>query len=486
LLRATLGTRGIRGATLFVPRAVVSQRSYAIIDKINPNPKDLTHEQVKKLADEGTKYLQQVKEQFSTVDRKEIIDDASATYLRDYTKLYNELQALPAFRDPYPSSFYEQSPVVQTALKEFQAPHLQLMSKLVSKYGFEVEPGLQRYRSALDYISGSEIENVEPIRVAVTGASGQIGYALCFRIASGALFGPKIPVILQLLEIPAALETLKGLEMEIRDCAFPTLHGIITTDSPEDAFAGVDYACLVGAQPRSEGMERKDLLMKNAEIFSIQGKALNKTSKKENTRVYVVGNPANTNALIAQQNANSIPPENFVAMTRLDHNRGLAQIAAKTNVAVTDISRFVIWGNHSSTQFPDVSHALIKDSLAVDVINDYKWIDNVFIPTVQQRGSAIIKARGKSSAASAAAALIEGVYDWHFGTAAQWTSAAVHSSGEYGVTKGLFYSYPVVFSEKRWGIVRNLPIDEAAAIRMEASHKELLQERDGVSQYLPS
>jgi len=298
------------------------------------------------------------------------------------------------------------------------------------------------------------------------------------------VFGPKTPVILQLLELPQALNALKGVQMELVDCAFPTLQKVIITDKPEQAFEEVDYALLIGAQPRTKGMERGDLLLKNAEIFATQGKALNKSGKREGTRVYVVGNPANTNALIASHNAPNIPTKNFLAMTRLDHNRGLAKICEKTGAALSDISRFIIWGNHSATQYPDISHTLIKDRLAIDLI-DQKWLETTFIPGVQQRGAEIIKALGSSSAASAASAAIEGIHDWHFGTAAEWTSAAVYSSGDYGITPGIFYSYPVVFNDQRaWDIVRNLPISPFSAEKMEATHKELLQERDGVTKYL--
>jgi len=320
--------------------------------------------------------------------------------------------------------------------------------------------------------------------VAVTGAAGAIGYAVSFRIASGGLFGPKTPVILHLLELPKALNSLKGVQMELLDCAFPTLQDIVITDQAERAFEDVDYALLIGAQPRTQGMERGDLLLKNAEIFATQGKALNKVAKRDGTRVYVVGNPANTNALIASHNAPNIPAKNFIAMTRLDHNRGLAKIAEKAGCSLSDIIRFVIWGNHSATQYPDISHALIKDKLASELL-EHAWVEKTFIPGVQQRGAEIIKALGASSAASAATAALEGVHDWHFGTASDWTSAAVHSSGEYGVTPGLFYSYPVVFNpEREWDIVKNLPINTFSAEKMEATHKELLQERDGVAKYL--
>jgi len=326
----------------------------------------------------------------------------------------------------------------------------------------------------------------EPVRVAVTGASGQIGYAMLFRLASGDVFGPQTPVILHLLELPQAINALNGVVMELRDCAYPLVRNIITTDNPDKAFEGVDWALLVGAQPRTKGMERGDLLLKNAEIFSTQGKSLNKFGKGKDTRVFVVGNPANTNALIAQRNAPNIPPENFAAMTRLDHNRGLAQIAEKTKCHVDDIEHFVIWGNHSATQYPDVNHASVKGKAARQVINDDQWIEKTFIPTVQQRGAQIIAARGASSAASAANACMDNVRDWHSGTFGKWTSAGVASKGEYGVEKGLFFSYPVIYDDnKSWKVVDGLSIDEASQKRIDLTHKELLQERDGVAKLLP-
>jgi len=281
------------------------------------------------------------------------------------------------------------------------------------------------------------------------------------------------------------MSKLAGVVMELRDCAFPVVADIIATDRPELAFSKVDYALLVGAFPRSKGMERSDLLLKNAEIFSAQGKALSTYGNGNKTRVIVVGNPANTNALIAAHNATNIPPENFSALTRLDHNRGLAQLAEKAKVSVSDISRFVIWGNHSPTMVPDVSHAFIKGKLATDIISDSAWLGSTFAPIVQKRGGAIIDARNSSSAASAAHAVIEACADWHFGTNGSWMSAAHYSNGEYGVTKGLYYSYPVVYNKNReWDIVRNLPIDELTAKAMEASHQELLAERDAVKELL--
>jgi len=303
------------------------------------------------------------------------------------------------------------------------------------------------------------------------------------------------------------MQSLQGVILELQDCAFPTLKGIVATDVPEKAFEGVDWALLVGASPRTKGMERGDLLTKNAEIFSIQGKALNSSAKRDNTRVVVVGNPANTNALIAQQNAPNIPPRNFSAMTRLDHNRGLSQLSSKLGVHIDDIDRFVIWGNHSATQVPDISYATVPVSLEtgqpiprnfpglrpdnvglrlVSDLVDQQWVTGTFIPTVQQRGAAIIAARGFSSAQSAASSLLDSVHDWEYGTNLGWTSAAVYSNGEYGVEKGLFFSYPVIHSDKQWDIVKHLPIDEWQAQLIEKSHQELIQERDAVSKFLPS
>jgi len=328
-------------------------------------------------------------------------------------------------------------------------------------------------------------DQTEPLRVAVSGAAGQIGYALLYRIACGYVFGPKTPVILQLLELPQAQPALKGVEMELRDCAFPALVDIVCTDSAEVAFAGVDYALLVGGQPRTKGMERADLLLKNADIFSVQGKALSKVAKGKDTRVLVVGNPANTNAMIAARNAPNIPAENFSAMTRLDHNRGLGQLALKLGVAVNDVKQFAIWGNHSPTQFPNLAHATISGKPALEVVNDAEWYKNVFTPCVQKRGAAVIAARGSSSAASAASSLIDAVRDWHFGTRSNWTSAAVSSNGEYGVDKGLFFSYPVRFADKKWRIVSDLPVnDEYSAKMLEATLQELRGERDAVTKFL--
>ena len=322
----------------------------------------------------------------------------------------------------------------------------------------------------------------QPARVAITGAAGQIGYQLAFRIASGQLLGDR-PVILQLLEIPPALGALQGVEMELLDCAFPGLHGVVSTDDPAVAFKDADYALLVGAKPRGPGMERKDLLMENAKIFSVQGKALNDNASRD-VRVLVVGNPANTNALIAQQNAPDLNPAHFTAMTRLDHNRAMAQLADKTGGTVSGIQRMTVWGNHSATQYPDVTYATVDGKAAPELV-DRGWLTDDFIPTVQQRGAAIIKARGASSAASAASAAIDHVRDWALGTPdGDWVSMAVPSDGSYDVAEGIIYSFPVTCAEGAYSIVQDLPIDEFSREKMKATEAELLEERDGVADLL--
>jgi len=319
----------------------------------------------------------------------------------------------------------------------------------------------------------------QPARVAITGAAGQIGYQLAFRIASGQLLGPDTPVILQLLEIPPALGALKGVEMELLDCAFPTLAGVISTDKPEVAFADANYALLVGAKPRGPGMERKDLLLENAKIFSAQGKALNDNADRK-VKVLVVGNPANTNALIALSNAPDLDHARFTAMTRLDHNRAIAQLASKTGASVPQIRQMTIWGNHSATQYPDISHCMVGGQRAPGLV-DEGWVREDFIPTVQQRGAAIIKARGMSSAASAASAAIDHVRDWALGSAeGDWVSMAVPSDGSYGIAEGIVYSFPVRCSNGRYEIVQGLEISEFSRERMQATEAELLEERDGV------
>lgn len=323
-----------------------------------------------------------------------------------------------------------------------------------------------------------------PVRIAVTGAAGQISYSLLFRIASGDMLGKDQPVILQLLEITPALDALSGVAMELEDCAFPLLAGIVQTDDPEVAFKDADFALLVGARPRGPGMERKDLLEANAAIFSVQGKAINKVASRH-IRVLVVGNPANTNALIAQRNAPDINPRQFTAMTRLDHNRAIAQLAAKTASSVNDIHRMTIWGNHSSTQYPDLHHATVKGDTAIKLV-EQNWYENTYIPEVQQRGAAIIKARGASSAASAASSAIDHMRTWATGTAeGDWVSMAVYSDGSYGISEGLIYSFPCVCQNGDWEIVQGLDINEFSRSRMEATEKELMEERDGVKHLLP-
>jgi malate dehydrogenase len=323
----------------------------------------------------------------------------------------------------------------------------------------------------------------QPLNVAITGAAGQIGYALAFRVASGAMLGPDQPINLHLLEITPALPTLQGVVMELNDCAFPTLNKVIATDDARIAFKDCHAALLVGARPRGPGMERKDLLLANAQIFSAQGKALNDVAARD-VRVLVVGNPANTNALIAMKNAPSLKPQSFTAMTRLDHNRALSQLAEKTGVHVNDIQKMIIWGNHSATQYPDINHCLVKGQPARSLV-DANWIERDFIPTVQQRGAAIIKARGASSAASAGSAAIDHIRDWFRGSAAgDWVSMGIPSDGSYGIPEGVIYSYPVVCRNGQYEIVQGLAIDEFSRQRMDATHKELLEERDGVKDLL--
>ena len=322
-----------------------------------------------------------------------------------------------------------------------------------------------------------------PVRVAITGAAGQIGYQLAFRIASGQMLGADQPVILQLLEIAPALDALKGVAMELDDCAFPTLAGVVATDQPDIAFKDTDYALLVGAKPRGPGMERADLLMGNAQIFSAQGKALNDNASRD-IKILVVGNPANTNALIAQQNAPDLNPANFTAMTRLDHNRAMAQLAANSDKHATDVSGLIIWGNHSATQYPDISHATI-DNIAASDAADSDWLNNEFISIVQQRGAAIIKARGLSSAASAASAAIDHMRDWALGTAAgEYTSMAIPADGSYGIEPGIIYSYPVTCADGKYSIVQGLEISDFSRGLMDATETELREERAAVEDLL--
>jgi malate dehydrogenase len=323
----------------------------------------------------------------------------------------------------------------------------------------------------------------QPMNVAITGAAGQIGYALAFRVASGAMLGADQPVNLHLLEITPALPGLQGVVMELNDCAFPTLNRVVATDDPKVAFKDCHAALLVGARPRGPGMERKDLLLANAQIFSAQGKALDAVANRD-CKVLVVGNPANTNALIAMKNAKSLNPRNFTAMTRLDHNRALSQLAEKTGSHTTAIRRMTIWGNHSATQYPDLSHCTVDGKAAKSLV-DQAWIETTFIPTVQQRGAAIIKARGASSAASAASAAIDHVHDWFKGSSqGDWLSMAVPSDGSYGIPEGVIYSYPVTCGNGQYQIVQGLAVDEFSRKRMDATHKELLEERDGVKDLL--
>ena len=322
-----------------------------------------------------------------------------------------------------------------------------------------------------------------PVRVTITGAAGQIGYQLAFRIASGQMLGADQPVILQMLEIPPALPALQGVAMELDDCAFDTLAGIVATDDVNVAFKDTDYALLVGARPRGPGMERNDLLEANAAIFSVQGKAINDQASR-NIKVLVVGNPANTNALIASSNAPDIDPANFTAMTRLDHNRAAAQLSAKSGSPVTDIRQMIIWGNHSATQYPDIHHATVAGTAATDLV-DNDWLANEFIPTVQQRGAAIIKARGASSAASAASAAIDHMHDWALGTPADdWVSMAIPSDGSYEVAPGIIYSFPVRCRGGAYEIVQDLEIRNFSRERMQATEQELREERAAIESLL--
>jgi malate dehydrogenase len=324
----------------------------------------------------------------------------------------------------------------------------------------------------------------QPVRVAVTGAAGQIGYSLLFRIAAGAMLGRDQPVILQLLEITPALPALKGVVMELEDCAFPLLHGVVASDDPKVAFRDVDVALLVGARPRSKGMERKDLLEANAQIFTVQGRALGEVASR-NARVLVVGNPANTNALIAMTSARGLKPEQFSAMMRLDHNRSLSQLAAKLGDPVAGIRKLAVWGNHSATQYPDLFHAESGGKPAWPRINDQAWLENAFIPTIQKRGAAIIEARGASSAASAANAAIDHVRDWLLGTReGDWVSMGVPADGSYGIGAGVVYGYPVTCRNGEYQIVQGLPVSDFSRSRMDATLRELHEERDGVKHLL--
>ncbi len=320
----------------------------------------------------------------------------------------------------------------------------------------------------------------KPVRVAVTGAAGQIGYSLLFRIASGAMLGPDQPVILQLLELTPALQALKGVAMELDDCAFPLLHGIVQTDDAMVAFKDADYALLVGARPRSKGMERADLLEANAKIFIAQGKALNEVASRD-VRVVIVGNPANTNALITQKSAPDLNPLNITALMRLDHNRAIAQMAAKTGIHTSDLRKMTVWGNHSVTQYPDVFQLEGPQGLVWPTVNDQAWLTDTYIPTVAKRGAAIIEARGLSSAASAANAAIDHMHDWALGTPeGTWTTMGIPSNGEYGIPEGVIYGYPVTCANGVYTIVPGIEISEFSRARMDASYQELVEERTAV------
>lgn len=324
----------------------------------------------------------------------------------------------------------------------------------------------------------------QPVRVAVTGAAGQISYSLLIRIASGQMLGDDQPVILHLLEITPALGALDGVAMELEDCAFPLLQGIVKTDDPNIAFKDVNFALLVGARPRGPGMERKDLLEANAEIFSVQGKALNDHAARD-VKVLVVGNPANTNALIASKNAPDLNPKQFTAMTRLDHNRAAAQLANKTGKHVTDVKKMIIWGNHSATQYPDISTTTIAGAAATELVAD-DWYKDEFIPCVQQRGAAIIKARGLSSAASAANAAVDHIHDWVLGTPADdWVSMAIPSDGSYGIEEGVIYSFPCTCKDGEYSIVQGVELSEFSKEKMAATEQELCEERDAVKHLFP-
>jgi malate dehydrogenase len=319
----------------------------------------------------------------------------------------------------------------------------------------------------------------KPATVTITGAAGNIGYALAFRVASGQLLGTDQPINLNLLEIPAAAAAVQGVLMELNDGAFPLLHKVTASHDPAVAFRDCNFAMLVGARPRGPGMERKDLLLENAKIFSAQGKALDAVASRD-VRVLVVGNPANTNSLIAQRNAPSLPPDRFTAMTRLDHNRALAQLTERAAVPLGSVKRAIIWGNHSATQYPDLHHATVDGKPALTVVGE-PWFKEVFIPTVQQRGAAIIKARGTSSAASAASAAIDHIHDWALGTAdGDWVSMAIPSDGSYDIPAGVIYSFPVTCKGGRYSIVQNLSINEFSREKMLATYRELCEERDGV------
>jgi malate dehydrogenase len=320
-----------------------------------------------------------------------------------------------------------------------------------------------------------------PVRVTVTGAAGQIGYSLLFRIASGQLLGPDQPVDLRLLEIPPAMGALEGVAMEITDCAFPLLSGLDLHDDPNDAFDGVNIALLVGSRPRTKGMERAELLSENGKIFTVQGNALNEKAA-DDVKILVVGNPANTNCLIAMNNAPDIPNDRFTAMLRLDHNRAIAQLASKVECPVTDITQMGVWGNHSPTMYPDLFHAKVRGELAAGVVDDQAWIENEFLPNVGKRGAAIIEARGSSSAASAASAAVDHVHDWVAGTGEEWVSMGIASDGSYGVPEGLISGFPCTCANGEYSIVQNIELDDFSRSKIDATVAELTDERDTVKQ----
>ncbi len=323
-----------------------------------------------------------------------------------------------------------------------------------------------------------------PIRIAITGAAGQIGYSLLFRIANGGMLGRDQPIILQLLDVPQAQQALRGVAMELEDCVFPMLQQVIISDDPKVAFRDAEVVMMVGARPRSKGMERKDLIEANSVIFAQQGKILNEVAARH-AKVLVVGNPANTNALIAMHNAPDLDPKNFSAMMRLDHNRAIAQVAGKLHQSVSDIKKMVVWGNHSGTQYPDLTHAEIRGRRVLDILQDHAWIENEFIPTVQQRGAAVIEARGLSSAASAANSAIAHVHDWMLGSHHNdWVTMSVPSDGSYGIPAGVVYGFPVTCRHGHYHIVQGLPISELGRKHMLDSHRELLEEREHVKQLL--
>lgn len=322
-----------------------------------------------------------------------------------------------------------------------------------------------------------------PVRIAVTGAAGQIGYAMLFRIARGDFLGADQPVILHLLEVPMAMEAARGVQMELYDCAFPLLHDIVVSSDANVVFRDADYAFLVGAKPRGPGMERKDLIMDNGQIFSPQGKAINEHASR-NIKVLVVGNPANTNCLIAMSHAPDINPQQFTSMTRLDHNRASSQLAQKCDALVTDIRQIVVWGNHSSTQYPDISHATVRGQAALELV-DEDWLKNDFIPTVQQRGAAIIKTRGSSSAASAASAALDHMRDWALGSPTQdWCSMSIPSDGSYGISQDLIYSFPVTCENGEYQIIQGLDISDFSQQKINLSEQELLEEREAIKHLL--